>query len=51
MPPALRQFGQTLGVAVLGLVYPAGIGVVFLVTAAIALVGAVIMLTGIVDHE
>jgi predicted MFS family arabinose efflux permease len=47
----VRQLGQTLGVAVLGLAYSAGIGVVFLVTAAFALVGAVAMWIGCTVHE
>jgi predicted MFS family arabinose efflux permease len=41
----VRQLGQTLGVAVLGIVYPAGIGLVFLATTAFALLGAIAMLT------
>ncbi|HJP76053.1 MAG TPA: MFS transporter [Pseudonocardiaceae bacterium] len=46
----VRQLGQTLGVAVLGVVYPAGIGAVFLVTAAFAVLGAAAMWLGSSDH-
>ncbi|HEY4452794.1 MAG TPA: MFS transporter [Pseudonocardiaceae bacterium] len=42
----VRQLGQTLGVAVLGIGYPAGIGVVFLLTSAFALLGAITMWIG-----
>lgn len=41
----VRQLGQTLGVAALGVVYPAGIGPVFLATTAFAVLGAIAMLT------
>jgi EmrB/QacA subfamily drug resistance transporter len=47
----VRQLGQTLGVAVLGIGYAAGIGVVFLLTAALALLGAVAMWIGTSKHE
>lgn len=47
----VRQLGQALGVAVLGVGYAAGIGVVFLVTAALALLGGVTMWIGAIDHE
>jgi EmrB/QacA subfamily drug resistance transporter len=47
----VRQLGQTLGVAVLGIGYAAGIGVVFLLTAALALLGAVAMWIGTSKRE
>ena len=47
----VRQLGQALGVALLGLVYPAGIGLVYLLTSAVALLGAVAMWIGSADHE
>lgn len=47
----LRQLGQTIGVAALGIVYPVGIGAVFLVTAALSLLAAVITLAGGTNHE
>ena len=47
----VRQFGQTLGVAVLGIGYAAGIGVVFLLTSALTLLGAIAMWIGTGKHE
>ena len=47
----VRQLGQTLGVAVLGVAYPAGIGAVFLATAAFAALGAIAMWIGCTVHE
>ena len=47
----VRQLGHTLGVAVLGIGYAAGIGVVCLYTAALALLGAVAMWIGASKHE
>ena len=47
----VRQFGQTLGVAVLGIGYAAGIGVVFLLTSAMTLLGAIAMWIAADKHE
>ena len=47
----VRQLGQTLGVAVLGVGYAAGIGVVFLITGVLALLCAVAMWIGTADRE